>query len=262
MQRLGMYGWLLFLLCLFGLDTAWALSDDQIVCMSLGEAYAQAEAVEEANGVESMLNEAVNIMLWCEEHSTWVAWIGVMLTVILVGLIATVMILLWRKRTITAACVYVLLICYCFVPLSAVVGFAAVFLSKLGEATQFNQYLSHASLLLIAGFLGAVGGAINCTQVLMLPGPSEAEDFRFRSIGFRPLNGLFLAMVMYTGIQSGTMIAFSTESVLVPKVWTVAFLAVLTGIFSDMALRKLRAVTVNLLGDGGPSSAPAQGGAS
>lgn len=159
--------------------------------------------------------------------------------------------LLWRRRPLKAAAVYVTVIYMLFVPLAVGLGLVAAALeaAEKEHAGALPHTLEHIFLIAVAAFLGAVGGAIHGSFVLSRYHPSQVPQLSiFEFFFFKPLNGFFLAAVMYLALLSGQLALFETDAGEPPSVWSVGLLASLTGIFAESAIEKLRQISDTLFG--------------
>ncbi|HVF60574.1 MAG TPA: hypothetical protein VNJ70_12280 [Thermoanaerobaculia bacterium] len=161
-------------------------------------------------------------------------WLLICLGVIAAGMAIAVALAAWSGKPFVAAGVYVIGIYLVAIPGALLLGLIGMFLSREGAP----EYLRQAVLVVMSCFLGALGGAIQCSFLLAATERTLRKRSAFRYLFYKPLNGFFLAGVMYVALMSGQLVLFGGPSV--PSTWSVALLATLTGLLSEGALARLQ----------------------
>ena len=161
-------------------------------------------------------------------------WLLIWLGLVAAGMALAVALAAWSRKPFVAAGIYVIGIYLVAIPGALLLGLIGMFLSTEGAP----EYLRQVVLVVMSCFLGALGGAIQCSFLLAATERTLPRRAAFRYLFYKPLNGFFLAGVMYVALMSGQLVLFGGPSV--PSTWSVALLATLTGLLSDGALARLQ----------------------
>lgn len=172
-------------------------------------------------------------------------------TVVGVAFVALLVLLFYAlKKPFIAAGIYLTSVFLMSLPLGVAVFALMASLAELGKSVGPPAVVRHAAAFAVAAYLGAVGGTIDASFVLSrrnehaVPGAGHG---RFAFFFFKPIHGFFLASVMYLALLTGQVAVFPSGQGTVSFA-AIGLLAVLTGIFSDMAIRKLREISHTMFG--------------
>ncbi|HEX8285040.1 MAG TPA: hypothetical protein VF588_16885 [Pyrinomonadaceae bacterium] len=185
---------------------------------------------------------------------------------IVVGLLAALsaiavgIIYIWSK--FVAACVYVFAVYLTAIPVGAllflVVGpiLAVTGPPETDAAAAANRELQNMFILMrqvgiatLSCCAGALGGAIAASFALVTSPLRARTNVRFSTYFFKPVNGFFIAFIMYVGVMSGQLAFSSSGGELGDQArWSICLLAILSGFFSDAAIEKLREIKQALFG--------------
>lgn len=154
-----------------------------------------------------------------------------------------------QKQPLLAARIYIGSVYLAIIPV-AVLAFGLVTLEEAKAGGGFSDQaprMQHTLLIGMCAVLGALGGAL--ISSFQLSHAKQDGSQQFTRFFFQPLNGLFLAVVMYLAFLSGNLaLNPSSGTSAPPAIWTIAFLAVLTGMFSEPAIERLRQLSLTLFG--------------
>ena len=154
-----------------------------------------------------------------------------------------------RRRPFVAAAVYTIVVYVCCLPIACVLLIIGGALSVVWKDLSQYPVIQHTFYGLTSGFLGAVGGAINCSVTLTRRSEDPVPEVgAFSYFFFKPLNGFYLSVAMYFALLTGNIALFKGAGAELPSVWSVGLLALLTGIFSENAIEKLRQISDTAFG--------------
>lgn len=202
------------------------------------------------------------------ELGTIVTYVGLLKKIlILVGLLAALSVIvvgviyIWSK--FVAACVYIFAVYLTSIPIGALLflvigpilaisgpptatdGGAATTQEIQNMLTLFKQ----VGLATLSCCAGALGGAMAASFSLVTSTPKAKSNVRFSTYFFKPVNGFFIAFIMYVGVMSGQLAFSSSGGELGDQArWSICLLAILSGFFSDAAIEKLREIKQALFG--------------
>ncbi len=202
------------------------------------------------------------------ELSTIVTYVGLLKKIlILVGGLAALsaivvgVIYIWSK--FVAACVYIFAVYLTSIPIGAllflVVGpilaisatptTAADAGASTPEIQNMLTLFKQVGLAALSCCAGALGGAMAASFNLVTAAPRAKANMRFSTYFFKPVNGFFIAFIMYVGVMSGQLAFSSSGGELGDQArWSICLLAILSGFFSDAAIEKLREIKQALFG--------------
>lgn len=171
-------------------------------------------------------------------------------TAVLFVLIIGLILFFIKRRPLISAGIYISCF-YIFILTSIIILYVYVYESinpteKLTTLGPKDIMYQHGMLITMTCFLGALGGTIMSTVTLAKKESHPIpESGKFAFFFFKPINGFFLAGVMYVALLSGYGLVFSgtnSGNSSIPSVFSVALLALLTGMFSDDAIEKLKSI--------------------
>lgn len=185
---------------------------------------------------------------------------------ILVGLLAALsaisvgIIYIWSK--FVAACVYVFAVYLTSLPIAIllflvvgpilVLGTTAETANAAGSERELQNMLNllkQVGLATLSCCAGALGGALAASFALVTAPQRTRSNLRFSTYFFKPVNGFFIAFIMYIGVMSGQLAFSSSGGELGDQArWSICLLAILSGFFSDAAIEKLREIKQALFG--------------
>jgi hypothetical protein len=194
-----------------------------------------------------------------EDFGKFIKQAGLIFTILV--LIEFVIILMFLKKSPwVASTIYITSIYIIAVPLAFAVWFSTVLVPIMElmpkEQNPMAQMMElmvvnfrHLVSLAVVAYLGAVGGAINASYIISKRDKKQVpREGVFCFFFFRPIHGLFLAAVMYLAVLSGSIAILPNVGSTTPSLVSVGLLAVLTGIFSESAIEKLRELSRSFFG--------------
>lgn len=202
------------------------------------------------------------------ELSTVVTYAGLLKKLlILVGLLAALsaisvgIIYIWSK--FVAACVYIFAVYLTSIPIGVLLFLVVGPILAIGNMTEAagraggsERELQNVLTLFKQGGLatlsccaGALGGAMSASFALVTAPLRTRSNVRFSTYFFKPVNGFFIAFIMYVGVMSGQLAFSNSGGELGDQArWSICLLAILSGFFSDAAIEKLREIKQALFG--------------
>ena len=176
-----------------------------------------------------------------------VRWVAIAALAGLLSLVALIAAFV-RRKPLIAAGIYVTAVFAICVPLAMVLGISGSAIQDAFSANQLPPAFNQFFLVCLAAFLGAVGGAINCSFILShREGHQIPKKGTFAFFFFKPVNGFFLGAVMYLALLSGNLAVFDGSKPQ-PNEASIGILAALTGLFAENAIAKLRQLSDTLFG--------------
>ncbi|MEW5926355.1 MAG: tetratricopeptide repeat protein [Gemmatimonadota bacterium] len=209
---------------------------------------------------DKTLREGLTIIqyVWLAQY---VLGIGILLAL---SILAITAILVWvafsrGKGSLFAAQIYVIGSCIAAIPAAFTILYLLFPFANLGTA-EAGLVATVGQLATIAGtcILGAIGGTLaNCFSLvnsLSYNGASDSprtqgRDLHFAEVLFKPFVGFFMAAVMYIALMAGHLVLFGEGDRDMPPPWTIALLAVLTGMFANAALARLQSIADHMFGE-------------
>jgi hypothetical protein len=199
--------------------------------------------------------------------STLVTYVALLKKILIsVGLLAILsaisvgIIYIWSR--FVAACVYIFAVYLTSLPIAILLFLvigpilalatppeATGDVSSTREMQNFLALLKQVALATLSCCAGALGGAMAASFALVTSPLRVRPNLRFSTYFFKPVNGFFIAFIMYVGVMSGQLAFSSSGGELGDQArWSICLLAILSGFFSDAAIEKLREIKQALFG--------------